>query len=80
MNLKEVELEWEVFENQVETHLLKLEVEFIELCVEFGIRVRLPRVAGYEWANAVGPERIPRKNEIAAAAKANLKLKSGVIC
>lgn len=49
-----LEAEWENFETTVESQLLRLECEFIELSVEFGIRTDLPKIQGYEWSHAVG--------------------------
>lgn len=63
MDLFEFEMEWERFERGIGIDLMHLEEEFIELCVEFGVRTRLPKLSGYEWAYAVGSKKSKNKSK-----------------
>jgi len=54
IDILEIEKEWEKFQGAVEYRLLRMEIEFIEICVSYGIRTPLPKVSGYEWAVPMG--------------------------
>ncbi|OXA46745.1 hypothetical protein Fcan01_18248 [Folsomia candida] len=75
LDVQKVRAEWENKENEILSKIHDLEIELVEVSVEYCVRGNLPEIQGYEWAHAFGDS--PSESASLIGGQGMIKLKNG---